>query len=400
LVGEAAYSEPRREIGLGGADMAGPLTGFRILELVGIGPGPFAAMMLSDMGADVIRIDRAASVGGGGLGPRDVTARGRRSIGLDLKNPEGVEALLRLVDGADALMEGYRPGVTERMGLGPDVCLARNPRLVYGRMTGWGQEGPYSGAAGHDINYIALSGVLAHLGRAGEKPTPPINLVGDFGGGGMYLAFGIVAALLERERSGVGQVVDAAMVDGAASLASFIWGLRAGGMWGDRGTNMIDTGSDFYDTYECSDGKFVAIGPVEGQFYAVLLANLGLTDDPDFLGGNMSKEQWGKRKERLREIFLTKSRDEWVAVFGYGDACFAPVLTIEEAPHHPHAIARKAFVEIGGVLQPAPAPRFSRTVAEVKRPPAIAGDSTREVLREAGFDDKEVEALIANGAVR
>lgn len=379
----------------------GPLHGIKIIELAGIGPGPFCAMMLADMGADVIRIDRAQAVVGGDPAspPADVLNRGRRSLGLDLKQPEGVETLLTLVEAADALIEGFRPGVAERLGVGPDVCLARNPRLVFGRMTGWGQDGPYAQMAGHDINYIALAGALEPLGRAGEKPMPPINLIGDFGGGGMLLAFGVATALVEAQRSGQGQVVDAAMVDGAAVLMTMIHAFRAMGIWEDtRGNNLLDTGAYFYEVYETKDHKFVSIGSLERQFYDVLLDKLGLTDDAS-VPRQHDKAEWPAMKERFTEIFLTKTRDEWCDIFEGTDACFAPVLSMSEAPSHPHNQERGTFVERNGVVQPAPAPRFSRTTAEIQRPPAFPGQHTDEILSDWGFDADEVAKLRAAGAI-
>ena len=316
----------------------GPLEGITIIELAGIGPGPFCAMMLADMGADVIRIDRAGAVKGGDPAnpPKDTLLRNRRSIGIDLKNPDGVEAVLKMVESADGLIEGFRPGVTERLGIGPEDCAARNPKLVYGRMTGWGQEGPYANAAGHDIiNYIALAGALEPIGRAGGPPHPPLNLVGDFGGGGMYLAFGMVCGILEARSSGQGQVVDTAMVDGAASLINFIWGMKSMGVWTpERGTNLLDTGSHFYDVYECSDGTYVSIGSIEPQFYAELLelSGLGAQDD---LPAQMDRAQWPALSDRLAEIFRSKTRDEWCEIMEHTDVCFAPVLSPEEAAKHP-----------------------------------------------------------------
>ncbi|MGZ4730171.1 MAG: CaiB/BaiF CoA transferase family protein, partial [Acidimicrobiales bacterium] len=360
----------------------GPLEGVKILEIAGIGPGPFAAMMLSDMGADIIRVDRAQSVMGGdpAAPPADVLNRGRRSVGIDLKNPDGVEALLTLVESADALIEGFRPGVAERLGFGPDVCLARNPGLVFGRMTGWGQSGPYAQAAGHDINYIALAGALESIGRAGEKPVPPLNLVGDFGGGGMLLAFGVVCALLEAKSSGQGQVVDAAMVDGAAVLMTMFHAFTAMGIWGpDRGTNMLDTGAHFYDVYETSDGRFVSIGSIEPQFYAELLALTGLADD-ESMPKQMDRAAWPDLKLQFEALFKTKTRDEWCEIMEHTDVCFAPVLSLAEAPQHPHNVERGTFVERNGVVQPAPAPRFSRTEAEIQRPPSFPGQHTDEAL--------------------
>ena len=378
----------------------GPLTGIRIVELQGIGPGPFCGMMLSDMGAEVIRIDRADRVVGGDPAepPKDTLARGRRSVAIDLKQPAGVEAALRLIDGADAVFEGFRPGVMERLGLGPDVCLARNPKLVYGRMTGWGQEGPYAGMAGHDINYIALAGALAPIGRKGQAPVPPLNLIGDFGGGGMLLALGMVAALLEAQRSGQGQVVDAAMVDGASTLITFIHGLMAAGAWVEEpASNLLDTGSHFYDVYETSDGRYVSFGSIEPQFYAEFLELTGLKDQE--LPEQMDREGWAGMKERVAAIVKTKTRLEWEAVMDGSDVCFAPVLQPSEAISHPHALHRKSFVEVGGVVQPAPAPRFSRTASAVQGPPAHAGQHSAAVLADAGFGEDEIAALRESGAV-
>lgn len=378
----------------------GPLQGVTIIELAGIGPGPFCAMMLSDMGADVIRVDRAGAVRGGdpNVPPVDVLGRGRRSIGLDLKSPEGTETLMRLVEKADGLTEGFRPGVTERLGIGPDECMARNSRLVYGRMTGWGQTGPYALTAGHDINYIALAGALEPIGRRGEAPVPPLNLVGDFGGGGMYLAFGMVCAILEARSSGQGQVVDAAMVDGAASLMGFFHGFRAMGVWNDeRGTNMLDTGAPYYDVYETGDGKYVSIGSIEPQFYAQLREKLGL-DDAKW-DAQQTRADWPDRKADLAEIFMMKTRDEWCEIIEGSDVCFAPVLSIEEAPKHPHNVARSTFTEVAGVTQPSPAPRFSRTEAKIQRPAAHAGQHSDELLAEFGFDDAEIASLRDTGAV-
>ena len=379
----------------------GPLQGMTVLEIAGIGPGPFCAMLLADMGANVIRVDRAGQVMGGDpeSPPADVLNRGRRSIGVDLKNPEGVETVLALVEQADVIMEGFRPGVAERLGIGPEDCLARNPKIVYGRMTGWGQDGPYAQAAGHDINYIALAGALEPVGRAGQAPVPPLNLVGDFGGGGMFLAFGIVCALLEAQRSGEGQVVDAAMVDGAAVLTTMFHAFRAMGIWNDeRGTNLLDTGAHFYDVYETSDGRYVSIGSIEPQFYAELLelSGLGTADD---LPHQMDRGQWPAMKERLAEIFRTKTRDEWCEVMEHTDVCFAPVLGLGEAPEHPHNVERQTFVERNGVTQPAPAPRFSRTTPEIQRPPAHAGQHTDEVLAEAGLAADRIAALRDSGAI-
>ena len=376
----------------------GPLSGIRILEFAGIGPAPFAAMMLSDMGADLLKLDRAGAVTGGGGLPGDIMSRGRRSVGIDLKREGGVATALRLVERADALIEGFRPGVMERLGLGPDVCLARNPRLVYGRMTGWGQHGPLAHAAGHDINYIALAGTLAPLGRRGEKPTPPVNLVGDFGGGGMLLAFGVACALVERGASGRGQVIDAAMVDGAAVLMAMIHGMRQAGIWREqRGANLIDTGSHFYDTFETADGKYVAIGTIEPQFYAELIEKTGLAGED--LPHQMDRAQWPAMKERLEKIFKTKTRAQWCEIMEGSDVCFAPVLEMSEAPDHPHIRARETFVEYEGLVHPAPAPRFSRTPPVIASPPARAGQHTDEALADWGFDAREIAKLREGGAI-
>jgi alpha-methylacyl-CoA racemase len=375
----------------------GPLSGIKIVEIAGIGPGPYGAMLLADLGADVIRIDRSTGVNAFGQGPgaeppADILARGRRSVAVDLKNPEGVATVLDLVAEADVLVEGFRPGVMERLGLGPDVCLERNPRLVYGRMTGWGQEGPYASAAGHDINYIALAGALEPLGRAGEQPTPPLNLVGDFGGGGMMLAFGVCAALVEVSRSGQGQVIDAAMIDGAASLMTMTWSFKHMGIWADeRGTNMLDTGAHFYDTYETSDGKYVSIGSIEPQFYAELLRLTGI--DPESLPKQMDKSQWPALKERFAEVFRTKTRDEWCELMEHTDVCFAPVLAMDEAPSHPHIAERETFTEVAGLVQPAPVPRFSRTPGSIERPPPHAGQHTDEALEAWGISPDRIAAL-------
>ncbi len=379
----------------------GPLTGTTVIELAGIGPGPFCAMMLADMGADVIRIDRSGAVTGGDPAspPLDTLTRNRRSIGVDLKNPDGVEVVLKLVERADAIIEGFRPGVTERMGLGPADCQARNPRIVYGRMTGWGQEGPYALAAGHDINYIALAGALEPIGRRGEAPLPPLNLVGDFGGGGMYLAFGVVCAMFEAQRSGVGQVVDAAMVDGAASLMNMFWAMKASGFWQDeRGTNLLDTGAHFYDVYECADGKYISLGSIEPQFYAELLRLSGLGEQPD-LPPQMDRDQWPAMKERVAALFATKTRDEWSAIMEHSDVCFAPVLSMDEATRHPHNVERGTFVDAFGLMQAAPAPRFSRTKPEMTRPAPHPGQHTDDVLSEAGLSADDIAKLHQTGAV-
>ena len=366
----------------------GPLAGLRVLEFEAIGPGPFAGMMLADMGADVLLVDRPTDAGLG-LGRErryDVMLRGRRSVTLDLKRADGAEAARRLADRADAVIEGFRPGVMERLWLGPEVLLARNERLVYGRMTGWGQSGPLAARAGHDINYIAMAGVLHAIGRAGEAPVPPLNLVGDFGGGGMLLAFGIACGLVEARHSGRGQVVDAAMIDGASLLATMFSGMLAAGRWQDtRGVNVLDTGAPWYDTYATSDGQHVAIGAIESKFYAELLERLGL--DPASLPAQHDRSQWPRLRASFAERFATRSRDEWRAVFEGSDACFAPVLSFAEARRDAHAVARGGSIDAGGIAQPAPAPRFSRTPAEVKRPPPERGGGGEEALRDWGFDD-------------
>lgn len=351
--------------------MAGPLAGLRIVEFAGIGPGPFAGMMLADHGAEVIRLERP----GARVNPVDPLTRSRTMIAADLKSEADVARVRELLKTADGLIEGYRPGVMERLGLGPDVVLADNPRLVYGRMTGWGQFGPYAQAAGHDINYIALSGALHTYGRAGDKPTPPINMIGDFGGGGMMLAFGMVAALLHAAKTGEGQVIDCAMTDGAATLNAMIWGFRAAGIWDDRrGVNMLDTGAHFYDTYETSDGKFISLGSIEPQFYAELRQRAGLTEDKAF-DAQMDRAGWPALKDKLTALFRTKTRDEWCALMEATDVCFAPVLSMAEAPAHPHNAERGTFLEIDGKVQPAPAPRYSRTKTDAPRMPrAIDAD--------------------------
>jgi alpha-methylacyl-CoA racemase len=381
---------------------SGPLTGLRVVELSGIGPAPFCAMVLADFGAEVIRVDRASAVRGGdpAVPPPHAYNRGRRSIAVDLKHPEGVATVLRMVDGADALIEGFRPGVTERLGVGPDVCLARNPRLVYGRMTGWGQDGPNAPMAGHDINYIALAGALHPIGRRGQGPVPPLNLVGDFGGGGMLLALGVCAALVDAGRSGKGQVVDASMVDGAALLTTMIHAFLALGIWTDeRGVNSLDGAAPYYDAYETADGKYVSVGSIEPQFYAELLRLTGLSDDPDFARQD-DRAQWPVLKSRLAAVFKTRTRAEWCELMDGTDVCFAPVLSLREAAEHPHNVARGTFVDVGGVMQPAPAPRFSRTPALVQRPPAHDGQHTDEVLRDWGFSGEEIGKLRQSGAVR
>ena len=379
----------------------GPLANTKVVEIAGIGPGPFAAMLLSDLGADVVRVDRAQSVERGfDPGWMEVLNRGRRSIGVDLKQPDGVETVLRMVEQADALIEGFRPGVAERLGIGPDACRARNPRLVYGRMTGWGQEGPYAQAAGHDINYISLAGALAHFGRAGGKPTPPMNIVGDFGGGGMLLALGVVAALLEARTSGEGQVVDAAMVDGSATLMAMTWGLRAMGAFDEEhlGGNVLDTGAPFYDTYETADGKFISLGSLEPQFYAELIEKLGLSDED--LPAQMDRSSWDTMREKFTSLFKSKTRDEWCGILEQTDTCFAPVLSMSEAAAHPHIKARETVVEYEGVLQPAPSPRFSRTPGAIERRAAQPGQHTDEALADWGFSADELAKLRDAGAIK
>lgn len=373
--------------------MSGPLQGLRVVEFAGIGPGPMAAMLLADMGAEVIRIDRLEPSKLGLTKPDryNLMQRGRRSAAIDLKRPEGVALALRLIDRSDALIEGFRPGTMERLGLGPDIVLARNPRLVYGRMTGWGQQGPLAKTAGHDLNYISLTGALASIGRDGERPPPPLSLIGDFGGGALYLAFGLLCALLEAKGSGKGQVVDAAIVDGAASLMTVFYGLHAAGLHGTRrGTNVLDGGSAIYDVYLCADGLEVSVGAIEEKFRAELFTILGIApanDGPEL-------------RRRMASAFRSRTRAEWCALFEGSDACVAPVLSLAEAPHHPHNKARENFIEIDGVVQPAPAPRFSRTVVGLPRAPESAGASTRQVLETFGLSVEEIAALAAAGVVR
>jgi len=375
----------------------GPLAGIKVIELAGIGPGPFCAMLLADLGADIVRVDRIDRAGRRSA-TGDVLVRGRRSIAVDLKSEDGVATVLRLVERADALLEGFRPGVTERLGLGPAECLQRNPRLVYGRMTGWGQDGPLAQAAGHDLNYIALTGALHSFARRGERPVPPLNTVGDFGGGGMFLAVGVLAALLEARSSGKGQVVDAAMVDGAAYLMTMFYEWLAWGGWKDQpGTNVLDTGAHFYDVYETSDGKYVSIGSIEPQFYAELLRLAGLAKED--LPAQSDRAGWPAMKERLAALFRTRTRDEWCRIMEGSDVCFAPVLSLREAPAHSHNVARNVFVEVEGALVPAPAPRFSRTPARIQRPPAVPGEHTDEVLGEWGFSPAEISRLRAARAI-
>ncbi|MFN3713396.1 MAG: CaiB/BaiF CoA transferase family protein [Alcanivoracaceae bacterium] len=376
--------------------MAGPLSGFRLLELAGIGPGPFCGMMLADMGAEVIRIDRPGG-NPSAEGGHDVLFRNRQSIAINLKHPDGVATLLTLCESADAIFEGYRPGVAERLGVGPEACMARNPKLVYGRMTGWGQTGPLAQSAGHDINYISLSGALHAMGRRGEKPALPLNLVGDFGGGGMMLAFGIVCALLEAQRSGKGQVIDCAMHEGSAALMAMFYGLRANGLFSDeRGSHMLDSGAHFYDVYETADGKYISIGSIEPQFYALLKEKAGLDAQFD---SQQDSSLWPQQKTRMAELFRQKSRDEWCRIMEGSDVCFAPVLGLAEAPSHPHNVARGSFIDVSGVTQHAPTPRFSRTASDSPMPMRPPGTDTRATLARAGFDQAEIDRLITSGAI-
>lgn len=381
--------------------MPGPLAGLKVIEFAGIGPGPFAAMLFADMGAEVVRVERRGTARRPlsllSAGPFDVLNRGRRAIAVDLKRPAGVKVALRLVAGADALIEGFRPGVMERLGLGPDVCLAANPALVYGRMTGWGQTGPLAHAAGHDINYIALSGALHAIG-APDQPLPPLNLVGDFGGGALLLAWGMMAALWEARTSGQGQVVDAAMTDGAALLMAMIYGVKAGGLWSnERGANLLDGGAPFYATYTCADGKFLAVGSIEPAFYRLLLEKAGIADP--HLAGQYDLSAWPVQRDKLAAIFATRPRHEWCALLEGTDACVSPVLDLDEAPLHPHNQARQAFVVVDDVLQPAPAPRLSRTPAAIRNAPPLPGQDTCAVLADWGFAQEEIDALLQEGCV-
>jgi len=377
----------------------GPLSGFKIIELAGIGPGPFCGMMLADMGAEVIRVERfSAAADSAATAPKDILARNRRSIAVDLKSPAGIETVMRLIEGADALFEGFRPGVTERLGLGPDQCLERNERLVYGRMTGWGQDGPMAQAAGHDINYIGLAGALHAMGRAGEKPVPPLNLVGDFGGGGMLLAYGLVCALLEVSKSGKGQVVDAAMIDGTSALMAMFYSMSASGRFHlERGTNLLDGGAHFYDTYRTKDDEHICIGSIEPQFYALLIEKAGL--DAEKFAPQMDESQWPELKAELTNVFLTKTRAQWCELMEGTDVCFAPVLNLQEAAEHPHSKARNSYLQVDGVLQHAPAPRFSRTKAGEVKGARVPGEDSRAVLQEFGFSDAEVGQLEGNQVI-
>ncbi|MFI9637049.1 CaiB/BaiF CoA transferase family protein [Nocardia sp. NPDC051929] len=380
--------------------MSGPLSGVRVLELGGVGPTPFAAMLLADLGADVLRLDRPPGYDGGApVDARfDLLNRGRRSAVFDLKKPSAVAAVLALARSADILIEGFRPGVAEKLGVGPDDCLAVNPALVYGRMTGWGQHGPLASAPGHDINYISLTGVLHSVGRAGEPPVIPLNLAGDFGGGSLYLAFGVVSALLESRTSGRGQVVDAAMVDGSASLMTLFYGLLAAGSWHDeRGVNRLDSGAPWYNVYETADGGWISVGANESRFWRNLLDVLGL--DESELPDQHDRSGWPRMRERLVEVFRTRTRDEWCAMADGREACLSPVLSLTEAPTHPHLRDRGTFVEVSGVVQPAPAPRFSRTPGAIQRPPAQPGEQTDEVLGDWGFSADAMAELRADGAI-
>ena len=374
----------------------GPLTGIRVIEMAGIGPGPFCAMMLSDMGAEVIRIDRLNQKGSGHRA--NVLNRGRKSVALDLKNAQAVDACLRLIDQADVLLEGFRPGVMERLGLGPEVCLKRNPGLVFGRMTGWGQDGPLSQAAGHDINYISVAGALGAMGYADRPPAPPLNLIGDFGGGAMYLLAGVLAALVERISSGKGQVVDAAMTDGTASLLSPFYGLMSMGMWTtDRYSNRLDGGAYYYGSYECSDGRHISIGSLEPQFYALLLEKCEISDES--FKEQLDQDAWPAKREKLEALFKTKTQRQWCDIMEGTDVCFAPVLSLAEAPDHPHNKARGTFVDVEGVTQPAPAPRFSRTQGEIQSTAALTGEHTEEVFKSWGFSDAEITELSQSDAI-
>jgi alpha-methylacyl-CoA racemase len=384
---------------------AGPLTGVRVLELPNIGPVQFAGMLLADMGAEVLRLDRATDVATGSgvagfVSPYSVIDRGRRSIGIDLKHDDGPEVVLRMCERADVLLEGFRPGVAERLGVGPDACRARNPRLVYARMTGWGQDGPLSGDVGHDVNYLSIAGVLWHIGPEGGAPVPPINLLADFGGGGSLVVLGILAALVERATSNLGQVVDAAMVDGSAQLMSIFFGLDAMGSWGPRGTNLLDGGAHFYNVYETADGEYVSIASYEPKFYANLLALFGpLGFDDVNPAAQMDRTQWPALKARIAQLIRTRTSAEWVEFFAGHEVCFAPVLSMSQARAHAHNVERRTFVDIDGAPQPAPAPRFSRTPSAVPRGPVAAGANTDAALAEWGFTSAEITALRAGGAV-
>lgn len=378
----------------------GPLAGVRVLEMASVGPSPMCGMMLGDLGADVVRVDRMAVADLGldhGDRETDLLNRSKRSVAVDLKSPEGVAAVLKLARNADILIEGMRPGVMERLGLGPEDCWEQNPALVYGRVTGWGQDGPLAPAAGHDLNYIALTGALATMGRQGDAPVPPLNMLGDFGGGAMYLAMGVLAALLEARQSGKGQVVDTAMIDGASNLMMMIYGLFAQGNWlNQRGKNILDTGAHFYNVYETSDGKFITVGAIESKFYHLLYDRLGLTDVP----AQMDRQSWPENREAFAALFRTRTRDQWCDLLEGTDVCFAPVLDLAEAPGHPHNAARQTFLDVNGAVQPNVAPRFSRTATGTPTMPAAPGDHTAEAMAEWGIDASEIEAMKQSGAIR
>lgn len=396
-------SSPSNSNAAGPLNTSGPLKGMRIVEMAGIGPGPFACMLLSDMGAEVIRVDRVSPSGLGSLGgnPTDFTGRGRRSIAVDLKQAEGVETVLKLVETADAIVEGFRPGVMEKLGLGPDICSARNPKLVYARMTGWGQEGPLAHAAGHDINYVALTGALAAIGTEESGPVPPLNLVGDYAGGSLYLVMGILAALWEARGSGQGQVVDCAITDGVINLMTAIQGFRAMGFWDptQRQANMLDGASHYYDTYECADGKYITLGSIEPQFYALLVEKLGVDIGEPGFETQFDKAKWVEYKPVVAARIKTKTRAEWCEIMEGTDVCFAPVLDMNEAEQHPHNIARGNFFEQDGFVQSAPAPRFARTPSKVQGSPVAPGTDSRAVLADVGLDDAAISGLLGSGAV-
>jgi alpha-methylacyl-CoA racemase len=373
----------------------GPLEGLRVIELQGIGPAPFCGMLMADLGARVISVGRSSSAADRS---EFISERGKLSVALNLKVPEGIDVMLRLCEHADVLIEGFRPGVMERLGLGPDACMSRNPRLVYGRMTGWGQTGPLASAAGHDINYISLSGALHSVGRAGERPLPPLNLVGDFGGGAMFLAFGVMSAVFEAQRSGLGQVIDVSMVEGSAALMHMMYAMKAQGQWSDsRGTNLLDGGAPFYDTYETADGKYVSIGALEPEFYRLLVTMTGV--DAQEFSTHMKPQHWPALREKLAAVIKQKTREEWGELMEGTDACFAPVLSMAEAPQHPHNRERGSFIEVAGVSQPAPTPRFNRTIPQAPRAPTPAGSDTDAVLRAAGYSESQIHSLRERGAL-
>lgn len=379
----------------------GPLKGIRVIEMAGIGPGPFAGMLLADLGAEVIRIDRSKAGMTTNGGPNDVMNRGKKSISVDLKNPDGVEVVLKLIETADALIEGYRPGVMEKLGLGPDVCLARNEKLVFGRMTGWGQTGPLAHTAGHDINYIAITGALDSIGTKDSGPVVPLNLIGDFGGGSMYLIMGLLAGIIEAKNSGKGQAIDVAITDGVISLMSFMHGFKAMGMWeSGRNINMLDGTAHYYDTYQCSDGEWISIGSIEPQFYALLEGKLGIDlQSSDFMV-QYDKARWPALKEQIKDVILSKPSDHWCEQMEGTDVCFAPVLSLEDSPEYPHNKQRQSYVEVEGVTQSAPAPRFSRTPSEIGKVAVVNGANTDEILAALGLDESAITALTASGAVK